>query len=125
MKKIKKFIPFFFVGAAAGFINGLLGAGGGIVIAFFLSHSLSANQKDGNGVFANTVATMLPISLVSLLFYFKRGYINFNIEFVRLLPAALIGGFLGAFLLTKLKIKTVKILFSLLVIISGFIMLVR
>ena len=125
MKKIKKCLPFLLVGASAGFINGLLGAGGGIIITFFLARALSDKQKEGNGVFANAVATMLPISLLSLALYFGHGYLSFDASLFQLLPSALIGGILGAFLLSKLKIKAVKILFSILVIVSGFIMLVR
>ena len=125
MKKFKRYVPLLLVGAGAGFINGLLGAGGGIIVTFFLSNAFSDEQKSGNGVFANAVATMLPISVVSLILYFSRGYLKFDFALAVLLPSALIGGILGAFLLTRLKIKAVKILFSILVIVSGFIMLVR
>lgn len=125
MKKFKKYVPLLLVGTGAGFINGLLGAGGGIIVTFFLSRTFSDEQKADNGVFANAVATMLPISVVSLILYFSKGYLKFDFALVSLLPSALIGGILGAFLLTKLKIKAVKILFSILVIVSGFIMFVR
>ena len=68
---------------------------------------------------------MLPISMVSLILYLKRGYITFENGLFSLFPSAIIGGLLGAFLLTKLKLKTVKLLFSILVTISGFLMIIK
>jgi uncharacterized membrane protein YfcA len=113
------------MGALAGTVNGLLGAGGGIIITYFLSRILTKDQKNENGVFANAVATMLPISIVSLLIYITKGYIKVNASLLTLVPSALIGGILGAFLLTKLHLKTVKIIFSFLVVISGIMMILK
>ena len=125
MNFIKKYRSHLFVGAIAGTINGVLGAGGGIIITYYLSRILSNEHKSKNEVFANAVATMLPISMVSLILYLKRGYITFENGLFSLFPSALIGGLLGALLLTKLKLKTVKLLFSILVTISGFLMIIK
>ena len=125
MNFIKKYRSHLFVGAIAGTINGVLGAGGGIIITYYLSRILSNEHKSKNEVFANAVATMLPISMVSLILYLKRGYITFENGLFSLFPSALIGGLLGALLLTKLKLKTVKLLFSILVTISGFFMILK
>ena len=125
MNFIKKYRSHLLIGAISGTINGLLGAGGGIIITYFLSHVLNEEQKSKNAVFVNAVATMLPISMVSLILYLKRGYITFENGLFSLFPSAIIGGLLGAFLLTKLKLKTVKLLFSILVIISGFLMIIK
>lgn len=125
MNFIKKYRAHLLIGAISGTINGLLGAGGGIIITYFFSHVLNEEQKSKNAVFVNAVATMLPISIVSLILYIKRGYITFENGLLSLFPSAIIGGLLGAFLLTKLKLKTVKLLFSILVIISGFLMIIK
>ena len=61
------------IGALAGFANGLLGAGGGIIVTYYLSHALSDEQKKENGVFANAVATMLPVSVFSFSLYCFKG----------------------------------------------------
>jgi uncharacterized membrane protein YfcA len=100
----------------------LLGAGGGIIVTFFLTKKLN---KDGNTVFANAVATMLPISVLSFTLYLMNGYFSFDKGFLTLLAPAILGGLLGAFLLTKLKFRLLKIAFSLLVIVSGFMMITR
>lgn len=125
MKFIKKYSPTLLIGAVAGTVNGLLGAGGGIIITYYLSYVLNNDQKSENGVFANAVATMLPISAVSLAIYLFKGYIKINSALLSFLPSAIIGGIAGAFLLTKLKFKTIKTVFAILVTISGIMMVLR
>lgn len=120
----KNYIPLS-IGAISGIINGLLGAGGGIIITYYLAHLLSEDQKSENGVFANAVATMLPISIVSLVLYTSKGYIKIDNSLISLLPSAIIGGGLGAFLLTKLKLKIVKLIFTILITMSGFFMILK
>ena len=125
MKFVKKYGICASIGTLSGLINGLLGAGGGIIITYYLSHILSDEKKSENGVFANAVATMLPISFVSLVLYFSKGYIKPDISLASLLPSAIIGGILGAFLLTKLKLKIVKLIFSILITVSGLMMIFK
>jgi uncharacterized membrane protein YfcA len=120
----KNYIPVG-IGALAGAVNGLLGAGGGIIITYYLAHALNEEQKSENGVFANAVATMLPISVVSLVLYLLRGYIKVDNGLLSLFPSAIIGGVIGAFLLTKLKLKTVKLIFAFLVTLSGLFMIFK
>lgn len=122
---IKRYGRDILIGALAGFVNGLLGAGGGIIVTYYLSRALTDKQKEENGVFANAVATMLPVSVFSFSLYCFKGIFKPDIAFFSLLPQALIGGVLGAFLLTKIKFKWVKIIFSALVIVSGFMMIFR
>lgn len=125
MNFIKKYRIHILIGALAGIINGLLGAGGGIIITYFLHKVLNNNKEMQNKIFANAVATMLPISIVSLFLYFKREYIALDKGLLSKIPAAIIGGLLGAFLLTKIKFKIVKLLFAILVTISGFLMVFK
>ena len=113
------------IGILAGVINGLLGAGGGIIVTFYLSHALNDEQKQGNGVFAGAVAAMLPISVVSLGLYLAKGYVILDKDLITLLPSAIIGGIIGAFLLTKLKLKFVRLIFAILVTVSGVMMIAK
>lgn len=121
----KKYGAHILIGSLAGGVNGLLGAGGGIIVTYFLSHILTNEEKSENGVFACAVATMLPISIVSLTIYLLKGYLKINHSLLFLLPSAIIGGLIGAFLLTKLHLKAVKTVFSVLVIISGIMMIFK
>lgn len=108
------------IGAVGGLMNGLLGAGGGIVIVFYLSRVLGARER--NEVFANALAVMLPISLVSLGYYLLSGYAALGGLAVRLVPVAVIGGAIGSFLLVRVKFRFLSGVFSLLVVVSGLIM---
>ncbi len=112
-------------GAAAGFLNGLLGAGGGILLMYAFSF-LNPDRSDA-GVrdnFAATVAAVLPVTLFSAFLYVKDGRTDLSAVTPLILPA-LIGGIAGALLLDRLPTGLLKKLFSLLVIYSGFRMLFR
>ena len=52
-------------GAAAGIINGLFGAGGGMILVPMFSATPDLNEQD---LFPSSISIMLPICVVSLLF---------------------------------------------------------
>ena len=110
-------------GLAAGFLNGLLGAGGGIVIVWILEKALRDEVESPRDIFANALAVMLPISAVSAVSYALSGGLPKG-NITRFLIPAVLGGLLGAFLLDKLKTATVKTLFCFLVILSGILMVI-
>ena len=68
---------------------------------------------------------MLPISIISIFGYLSKGHVTLNKELLSILPSAFAGGILGAFLLSKLKLKTVKTVFAILVTFSGFLMIIK
>lgn len=114
-------------GLGAGLCGGFLGTGGGIVLILLLSHLAKKGvfgeesdvQKD---VFATTILCILPMSAVSAVIYFQNGSIDLVSSVPYFLGGA-VGGALGALLLSKLKIRTVKIIFALIVIYSGISMI--
>lgn len=112
-------------GLAAGVINGLLGAGSGVLIVFALHAVLGSALGDTRDVFANATAVILPISLFSVLSYFLSGGLTgAAVLSPYLLPGAL-GGFLGAYLLGRLPESVIKGIFGLVVTVSGLILLIR
>ena len=111
-------------GLAAGVANGLLGAGGGILIVFGLSPLLTHDAEGKRDVFANALAVMFPISIVSMIGYASAGRFSLDGFSVFLIPCIL-GGLLGAFLLDRVKIPLLQKIFALLVIWSGIYMIVR
>ena len=111
-------------GLAAGFVNGLLGAGGGIIVIYVLTKLLGDEITQRNAVFGNALCVMLPISVLTCVLYAARGYMSPEGFGVFAIPA-LLGGFLGGVLLGKLGTAFLKKSFAGLVIISGIIMMVR
>ena len=121
-RKSKIFLPL--TGFFAGIVNGLLGAGGGIIIVYALNYTLLEQLHDRRDVFANALCVMLPISVVSCIFYAASGNLSVSGIGVYSIPAIL-GGILGALLLSKLKLNALKRLFSALVIYSGIMLLIK
>lgn len=112
------FIP---AALAAGVINGLLGAGGGVVM-MYLVRAVLKQRGDGEDVqkdaFATVVAIMLAVSLVSAITYGANG--NLSMEKMQNLTfPAIVGGVIGAYLTERLPARTLRGIFALLVIVSG------
>lgn len=80
-------------GFAAGAINGLFGAGGGMILVPILSHCSEFTEEE---VFASSIAIILPICMVSLLT--SAG----EIPWMQALPY-LIGGTIGGVIAVPLS----------------------
>ncbi|MGN1048463.1 MAG: TSUP family transporter [Eubacteriales bacterium] len=111
-------------GLAGGIANGLLGAGGGIVMTFVLEYVFDENDLPRRDLFANVIAAALPISVVSAVIYTLRGDIEFD-KFGAFALPAVIGGLAGALLLSRIKTSFLKRIFALLVIWSGIYMILK
>jgi uncharacterized membrane protein YfcA len=109
-------------GFVAGLVNGLLGAGGGIIVVFALSRLLGRQLDDGRDAFSNALAVMLPLSVVSAVGYALRGVVPEEKLGVLVIPAVL-GGLLGGILLYSIEARWVRVLFSAIVVWSGISML--
>lgn len=111
-------------GAAAGFCNGFLGAGGGIILLYAFKRlnpsSGTAAQRDN---FASVVAAVLPLCVVSAITYSGRGHFDAGL-FARLILPAAMGGVCGAFLTDKLNTSLLKNIFAIIVIIAGINMII-
>ncbi len=106
-------------GALAGFFNGLFGGGGGMIIVPMLIHLLACPQKKAH---ATAILIILPLSIVSGLFYLSFGVLNVNVAIPTGIGVVL-GGIAGALLLSKLSSKWVLIIFSVVMAVAGFKML--
>ena len=105
----------------AGFLSGLLGAGGGIVLYFFLGALYGKGTKQ-NLVLSSSAVMFFCV--VSLFFYKGSSAIDFE-SLARLAIPAFAGGTIGAWLLKRISATTAKRLFSVIVTLSGIIMLLR
>lgn len=114
-------------GLLAGFCNGLLGAGGGIVVVLAFSAALPRDEDSRRSLYANALCVMLPLSLLTLATYALKGNIPHGFlgaDYALLLVGAAIGGVLGALILDKLPSSILKKAFALLTVLSGILMIV-
>ncbi len=125
--KNKKFALLFtiIIGVLAGFVNGVLGAGGGIIALLALQRLLGSTDDCKHDAFANALFIMLVLSAVSLLTYVKGNKLDNSGELIlSLVIPALLGGAVGAFLQNRFDIKILKLIFSVVIIYSGIRMII-
>ena len=134
MKKsgLKNILTIAAIGLIAGLVNGFLGTGGGIVIILMLGYLRSRAEKKKESPLTGSskqdcsvaLASILPMSAVSLFSYHKSGSLNLDTVAGFIIPAAF-GGLLGAFLLKKISPIWLKRVFAVLMAVSGVIMISR
>lgn len=118
---IKKYVIIGISSLAGGFLNGLLGAAGGILIGLVAAKLFSDTEgflSDRRDIYANVQIAMICISLVSLCIYSSRGQLTLTTTSWLIIPAIL-GGALGSIILRKINSATVGRIFAILVIWSG------
>ena len=64
------------VGIIAGFINGFFASGGGMILVPSFIYLLKLDQKEAR---ATSVFCIVPMVLVSSIFYYKNNYINWQV----------------------------------------------
>lgn len=104
---MKRFIKNAFLGVLIGIVNGMLGAGGGM-LAVPVLRSNNMTQKEAH---ANAVAVILPISVVSAALYVIRG----NVQIGEAVPFAvwgIPGAILAALILRKISPVLLKLIFG-------------
>ncbi len=106
-------------GTLAGFLNGLFGGGGGMVVVPMLKGFLKLDEKVAH---ATAILIILPLSLVSALFYLSFGSLDGGSAFPITL-GVILGGIVGALLLKKLSAKKVTFIFYTAMLFSGIKML--
>ena len=109
------------LGLLGGLLNGLLGAGGGIVIVAGLRAIYKKGLHDARSVYVSAIAVMLPLSLVSVWRYATAGLLP-NAPFQALILPAIAGGASGALLLRHLTPRTLSRLFAAVVLVSGIVL---
>lgn len=108
------------LGFASGILNGLFGAGGGVVVVPLLEKFGIPAKK----AHATSIAIILPASIISAILYFMSGNLNLA-SAAAYLPTGLLGAGLGALLLKKITVKWLKLVFALVIIAGAVRMLVQ
>ena len=109
-------------------MNGLLGAGGGILLVFIMNAMIlrhgTSTEVDNRDILANALASMLPVTVVSVIGYAARGDLPKE-DLTPFIIPAIIGGLGGAWLLDRMNATLVRTIFAVIVIFSGIAMTVR
>ncbi|MCH9613691.1 MAG: hypothetical protein SP1CHLAM54_07000 [Chlamydiia bacterium] len=110
------------IGAVAGYLSGLLGIGGGVIITpalyyLFLKMGLPYDNLMKYAI-ATSLSSMIISTLSAAIAHKKRGGINTH-AFFGLLPGVLVGGVLGAFIATVLPAYVLKLIFAIYAITVG------
>lgn len=118
--KVKDNIKVGLLGIISGFLNGLFGSGGGVAVVPLLQNLKIEPIK----AHATSVAIILPLTIFSAVSYYISG-VKVNIyELMILIPFGLVGAFIGAKILSKINNKLIQRIFAVLIIISGFRMII-
>ena len=106
MEKGKKWL-FGAAGAAAGFLNGLFGAGGGTVVVPLLEKAGLESKK----AHATSIAVILPLSAFSALLYLWGTSPQWGTA-LSYLPLGAVGAAVGAWLLKKIDNNLLRRIFG-------------
>lgn len=107
-------------GTAIGFVNGLLGAGGGM-LAVPLLKKCGLSQKESH---ENAIAVILPITAVSAGIYLHKNYVNLSDSF-SYLPTGFLGAIAATFLMKKLSNVWLKRIFAFFMLYAGIRLLLK
>ena len=92
--KIKKHFGMALAGVGAGIVNGLFGAGGGMVLVPLLTWLTDLEDRD---IFPTSVGIILPVCIVSLLVSYSSGTVSWGTVLGYLISSAAGGVLAGIF----------------------------
>ncbi len=110
------------VGLLAGFLSGLIGIGGGIVIVPILVYMLNMNQKMAQGT--TLFMFLFPVGILGVYNYHKAGLIDYKNAAVMAITF-IVGSYLGGRTVVAIDAKIVKQIFGAIIILIGFRMLLN
>src|SRR5262245_51551685 len=103
------------IGLVGGLTSGLFGVGGGIVMVPAMFYLLKTDIKTAVGT---SLVVIIPTALTGAFKHHHLGHINWSVA-ASLVPLAIVGGFVGAWLTGPLHAETLKRLFGGLLVCAG------
>jgi hypothetical protein len=101
------------IGMAAGFLGGMVGIGGGVLIVPALVLILGLSQHKAQGI--SLAMILFPVGIFGVINYYKKGYVDF--KYAGLLAVGfLIGSYVGSKVSLSLPQETVKKVFAVVMI---------
>ena len=114
--RTNKWFRYGLCGAAAGVVNGLFGAGGGMVLVPLLVRFAKVEDKKA---FSSAISIILPLCLISIFVYGMQKIFPIS-EALPYLIGGLTGGLLGGLLFRKVTPGFLHKIFGLIILWGGF-----
>lgn len=111
---------YYILGFFSGILNGLFGSGGGLIIIPMLKRKGIDTKK----AHATSICIILPISIVSIFFYYINDHINI-LKSISYIPMGLLGAFVGSIIMKKISNDFLKKIFAIIVIFSSIRLLIK
>lgn len=105
------------IGLLSGVASGMFGVGGGIVMVPAMIYFLSPPIRDIKQAVGTSLLVIIPTAVVGAAKHWTHGHVEWRTA-LALFPTALLGGYLGAWLTTRMAAEDLKRAFG------GFLILV-
>jgi uncharacterized membrane protein YfcA len=104
------------IGLIAGFLSGLIGIGGGVVIVPVLVYVLHMNQITAQGT--TIFMFLLPIGALSVYNYYNAGHVDFKYASIMALTF-IVGSYFGSKTAISVDAKLIKQVFGVFMVLVG------
>lgn len=121
MNIIRKNFKLIVIGLITGFVNGIFGSGGGTIIVPALIFLIGVEDHKSH---ATAISIILPLSIISTIVYVSHGVLNLDIA-IYVALGGIIGGFIGAKLLSRVPSAVLRKVFGIFMIIAAIRLVVR
>ena len=108
------------IGIVAGFLSGLIGIGGGIVIVPMLVYMMQMNQKTAQGT--TLFMFLFPIGALGVYNYYKAGHVDLRTAAI-IAVTFVIGSYFGSKTAIAFDTKVMRQIFAVAIILIGIRML--
>jgi uncharacterized protein len=108
------------IGLVAGYLSGLIGIGGGIIIVPVLVYLLAVDQKTAQGT--TLFMFMIPIGFMGVYNYYKAGHVDFKTALI-IAVTFVVGSYFGSKTAIAIDTKMVRQIFAVAIILIGIRML--
>lgn len=120
--RMNEIIMLLIVGLLAGFVAGMMGVGGGVVVIPALVFIMGFSQHQAQGT---ALAFMLPpIGLMAAWNYYKAGYVNVKYALL-LMVAFVVGAWVGSMISVQLPDKVLKKIFGVMLLYVAYRMIFK
>ncbi len=115
-KSMNEILILLVVGLAAGFLSGMAGVGGGIIIVPALVYFLGYTQHSAQGT--TLFMFLFPIGILGVLNYYKAGHVEWRAALI-MCSTFVVGIYFSSKLVVTLDQVTVKRIFGAIIVVLG------